>query len=286
MTRYIDRDGYTFAKTYSKYVSLCWNFKPTIIKDHWELSYNIATPEHGTGVFYNYFHLRLGRWLTAKLYLPRLIKPYLLIKPSGYKVWMDRKYGFVIRQNGDFHSVYYGIRPDDDSYRGQAPYNFYNYFPGYKHTRLVKSVVFKPNGAVYGSINYRKDIRGKQLSELREIEHNVPKKNITISDYDGEIITASYHVREDTREHGTGEFKWLSWITKNKKQKYIRLSFDKEVGTGKGSWKGGLLGVTINIEKHESTTEAILRWINTEKQKDNKNSSSRIDVSVIDWYPA
>lgn len=266
------------------HVSLCWNFNPTLLSSHWELSYNITTPAHATGVFYNYIQLRLGKWIAAKLYLPRLIKPYCSRKPSGYKIWITKKYGLVIRYNESHHSFYYGVNPEDDSQRGHAPYNRKNWFPGYKSTRLVKVTIYSPFGSWANRLVDKNHICGKALSELSKICKQIPKSCVVLIDYDRELINCQYYVREDVYEHGDGYFKWLKWFTKNKKKRYVCLEFDKEVGVEKDSWKGGLCGTTIELQHtYEKPEDAILRWICEEKFKDNKGSNHRIELDIYEW---
>jgi len=73
--------------------------------------------------------------------------------------------------------------------------------------------------------------------------------------YDGEVIPCTFWVEE--REWRP---KWLTWTGRWKDvNRYIEIKFDKEVGRRKGSWKGGCVGCSYNLEEDETPMECIKR---------------------------
>jgi hypothetical protein len=78
--------------------------------------------------------------------------------------------------------------------------------------------------------------------------------------YDGEICPCTFWVEE--REWRP---KWLTWTGLFKKvERYIEIVFEKEVGKGKGSWKGGVVGCGYDLLPGETPMNCIKRM---EKEK-------------------
>jgi len=73
--------------------------------------------------------------------------------------------------------------------------------------------------------------------------------------YDGQEIGCDYW--KESREWRP---KWLTWTSLfAKKENYIEIRFDSEVGHGKGSWKGGVIGTSYNMKPNETPEECIKR---------------------------
>lgn len=96
---------------------------------------------------------------------------------------------------------------------------------------------------------------GKEYLPLEE-NNLVYKYHYDYKDkYDGEICPCTFWVEE--REWRP---KWLTWTGRWKDvKKYIEIKFDKEVGKGKGSWKGGCVGCGYDLKPGESPIECIQR---------------------------
>jgi hypothetical protein len=107
-----------------------------------------------------------------------------------------------------------------------------------------------------------------------------PKVRFEFEDFDGEKITATTHIEEWEWRHGTGWFKWLSWFCKPYIRRTLELSFDKEVGPEKGSWKGGTVGTAIEMLPGELHEAAFKRYC--EKDHRSKYRSYRVKfVGVV-----
>ena len=52
---------------------------------------------------------------------------------------------------------------------------------------------------------------------------------------------------------------WLPWVKMTHRE--LDLSFDKELGSGKGSWKGGTIGGSAPMLENETPEEALERYL-------------------------
>lgn len=76
-----------------------------------------------------------------------------------------------------------------------------------------------------------------------------------IDSYDGSEIDCEYW--KESREWRP---KWLTWTKLfADKHEYIEINFKQEVGPGKGSWKGGVMGCSYNLLPGETPEECIRR---------------------------
>ena len=73
--------------------------------------------------------------------------------------------------------------------------------------------------------------------------------------FDGQVIPTKVYVEE--REWRQRWLKWTSLFANVRR--VIEVSFSKEVGSRKGSWKGGTVGCSYPINKGESALECIKR---------------------------
>lgn len=101
----------------------------------------------------------------------------------------------------------------------------------------------------------RKDIRGGDAFEAqRQAEAACQKARFLIED-DGRRITATTHIQEREWRLGQGLWRWLSLFRKPMVKRSLSIEFEKEVGPDRGSWKGGLIGTSIEMlpgELHEA----------------------------------
>lgn len=73
--------------------------------------------------------------------------------------------------------------------------------------------------------------------------------------YDGKVIPCTFWVEE--REWRP---KWLTWTGRWKDvDRYIEIVFSDEVGSRKGSWKGGCIGCSYTLKEGETPMECIKR---------------------------
>lgn len=176
---------------------------------------------------------------------------------DGYWNYIPREYGFSAYYEA-LH-IYYGIQPGQWS--KSDPKNSDHskcYFIPWNSFRRVRYDFYNLDGSFFGSapdVNGR--IAWKNLERMRE---TAPKIKFKFKDFDGEENTATCYIEEMEWRRGTGWFKWLGWICKPNICRFLDITFEKEVGYNKGSWKGGTMGHSITMEKGESPIAAFKRY--------------------------
>lgn len=81
--------------------------------------------------------------------------------------------------------------------------------------------------------------------------------------YDGEVTVARVNIEERTWIRG--KWKWLRSILQfipgcKLVKRYMEIEFRDEVGSKKGSWKGGILGMGFDMKPNESLDECFARF--------------------------
>lgn len=84
-----------------------------------------------------------------------------------------------------------------------------------------------------------------------------------VDHYDGEKILAKCNIEE--REWIRGTWSWLRAVLKyvpgcRMVSRVINIDFNKEVGSEKGSWKGGILGMSYDMLKGETMSDTFKRF--------------------------
>ena len=83
-----------------------------------------------------------------------------------------------------------------------------------------------------------------------------------VDNYDGSTILTTVYCEHRIWTRGTSWVSWIKWFTKPMIITSLSLSFDQEVGKGKGSWKGGTIGHSIDMLDGETSEEACVRYCN------------------------
>lgn len=106
-----------------------------------------------------------------------------------------------------------------------------------------------------------REVRRAQYEWQREFEKNeLPKAVFAIEDYDGDKREATTFIEEREWRFGRGVFKWLSIFRKPMVKRTLSIELNEEVGPEKGSWKGGLMGTSIDLLPGELHEAAFARW--------------------------
>lgn len=183
-----------------------------------------------------------------QILLPQLIKPF------GKYSEHSREYGFSLSDMGngyDFLQVFFGPQTHDSS----TTKNWCKHLP-WKQWRCVRWSVYTPDGTHFASEEKGK---GKFL-EFCETKRTCPSSKFDFQDYDGEKIIATCIIEEREWHRGEGWFKWLKYFYQTKVARSLDLQFSAEVGTEKGSWKGGTIGHGIDMLNSESPQQAFERY--------------------------
>lgn len=173
---------------------------------------------------------------------------------GGYCEIMPVEYSFKYhtRHSPDMQSmvfIYYGMQ---DQYQWPA-----------RHGRFGGSIIFTLPWREWVFSHHEILNLDKSLFKLlgkREFASEVdgiPMVRFLFRDgYDGAEITCTAYIERRTWEKGSGWFSWMKKVCKPLVITSMCLDFDKEVGSEKGSWKGGTLGHSCDIEGGQSPEDA------------------------------
>jgi hypothetical protein len=180
---------------------------------------------------------------------------------TGYWETHPRRYGFSLSDVGngyDFFQCFFGPQTHDSS----TTKDWCKHLP-WKQWDHVRHSLYTPTGEHYYTEPRRthrtKRSAGGFLEYFRKKEE-CPKVHFGFEDYDGELIVATCCIEEREWHKGSGWFKWLRWFSSPKVCRSLDLAFSAEVGTEKGSWKGGTIGHGIDMLPGESPKEAFQRY--------------------------
>lgn len=220
--------------------------------------------------------------LTLTLELPAIIKPVVTkiyprwdeetVKRIGRDYYLDytvKEYGFCYAEKA-IH-IRYGAQTDsivDD----KSKVLWCNWLQERCHAYRF----FNHDGTEASSYLYAhkkaKKVKTHWIDNVRAERDKVTKSHFLVKDSDGEEILVSTYIEEMEYRRGEGNFKWLSWFYKPTIYKKLDISFSKEVGSEKGSWKGGLCGTSFNIYSKETSEDCFKRFIAAEDAKTGRHS--------------
>lgn len=288
MTSKIDNDGYRTLKIIPGWATLKYKFNSEYMRDWLELTFNAEASSDTSKNYTNYFCLRLFALLQAKLYTKRFVKPLTVdyVSKCGqykYPLNFNKQYGFRLTE-GSSLSIYYGTVHRDGSYTGYAPEREKSWFLGYGAMRMVRYSLLDSKQNPIASYQSSNDLK---LSEYHDPSKPIAKTLregliFTVRDnFDDKLIKGSFVIVRCEYVRGTGIWRWLEYFTKRKVYTRMQLEFDQELGSEKGSWKGGLTGLSIPILPDQTPLDALQVWSWLERKKDNKGSRHRIDLTVV-----
>lgn len=192
-----------------------------------------------------------------------------IIKPFGEK-WdqHSREYGFLW-VDGAVH-YYYGPQTYDSVSTRSGLWNV-----PWLQKRHVRQSLYGLKGELMWQWFDRRDGR-RSFDAYYWAKGALPKVEFEIEDYDGKRIKAATHIEEREWRHGEGWFKWLSLFVPRRIHRSLDIEFAAEVGTEKGSWKGGLIGTSIEMLPDELHEAAFRRYCALEHR--GKHGSYRIKL--------
>lgn len=231
----------------------------------------------------------LGGYLlgwTFRIWLPEIIKPHRIrhtactwdaatIERMGrdwYEEAFPREYGF--RLSGGFLQVFLGAQTHDSSttqdWCTHLPWTQWHF-----HRHSFHGLAGEPLKEWIEPRRRKRDGSGfDRFSEQRAFKDTMPKVVFEIEDHDGERIRATTHIQEREWTFGEGAFQWLRFFRRNMVRRSLDISFDKEAGPEKGSWKGGTMGTGIDMLPGESHEQAFRRFC--EQDHHSKYRSYRV----------
>lgn len=177
-----------------------------------------------------------------------------------YFNYYEREYGFSL-SDGDFFQLHYGVQAGFGNLpKGVEEKTWCKHLP-WTQWRMIRHSYHNLDGSIYS-------VR-KPKSSWEE-QPGLPKVQFKFRDYDGEMITTTCYIEEREWHLGEGWFRWLSWFAKPKIRRSLDLTFDKEIGPEKGSWKGGTIGHGIDMQDGETPELAFKRYCQMEHRSKYK----------------
>jgi hypothetical protein len=166
----------------------------------------------------------------------------------------QRSYGFSLAEN---HLCVSLGRVTNDSTTTQS----WSMFLPWNEWRVVRRTLCGADGMPFWtSVEKDRQSTSDWYAELRQQRQLCPSLKYHFKDYDDEEIIVSTQIEEMEWHRGVGRFKWMSWFSRPKIRRSLMLEFTKEVGTRKGSWKGGTTGHSIELSQTELHEAAFRRY--------------------------
>jgi hypothetical protein len=167
-----------------------------------------------------------------------------------------REYGWSLSgDSGTKHFMLYLGRQTHDSSTTQS----WSCFLPWTEWRHVRHSLYGLDGSRFADM----PDRGRYIETLPErerLQEACPVRVFPFTDFDGEIIEATTRIEEREWRWGEGWWKWLSLFRKPKISRSLDIRFSKETGERKGSWKGGTVGHSIEMQPGELHESAFRRY--------------------------
>lgn len=229
-----------------------WSYSSTY--PHWAVVLRSRGEEGGDG---GRCSLRLSaRKATLIIALPNIVRPWReKVFPNWDAATVERfgrdwywrvdprRYGFSL--NDGHLSVYFGRETHDSS----TDQNWGCFLP-WTQWRHVRHSLYRLDGAHFWT-----EPKGAGWDAYWGAKEACPRAAFAFDDFDGQRLTATTRIEEREWHFGTGWFKWLSWFRRPKISRSLDIEFSDETGRDKGSWKGGVIGTSIEMlpgELHEA----------------------------------
>jgi hypothetical protein len=198
------------------------------------------------------FNVLIGRWW-FRVDLPPIVKPWRQWVDMSKYAWANRpgywdehanKYGFGLSPEGVIQ-VWHGAQTHDST----TDKTWCTHLP-WTQWRHVRRSFYGLQGEHFWT--EAKPCPWEVMDAKRK---GCPTVAFLIEDYDGQKITATTRIEEMEWLRGEKWCKWLSWFSKPRIRRSLDIAFSSEVGTEKGSLKGGMMGHGIDMlpgELHEA----------------------------------
>jgi hypothetical protein len=91
----------------------------------------------------------------------------------------------------------------------------------------------------------------KNIRDAEPADADQPTVSYFIIDgYDDKILQVKCRLTKTTFTRGTGLFSWLKYIYPIEEYIYVEMEFSDELGEGKDTWKGGVLGTSTLLKNN------------------------------------
>ena len=210
------------------------------------------------------------KWVdTSKYEWPRPSTP-----KSGYWEYIKREYGIIVAE--DTIHVRYGIQPGSWSSSDKKNSDHTKIFDiPWKNMTYQHEEFFTPEWNSYSTVYPKTKHGALDFELLQKVQDSVPKIQFKFNDFDGEEIIATCYISKRMWRHGTSWCKWIGYIRKPLNRYILDIQFSKETGYEKGSWKGGTIGHSTEIQYGEDPLEAFKRYGSAEDRYRNHGTQNR-----------
>lgn len=209
-----------------------------------------------------------------RIHIPMIIKRN---KSDGWD-YEGTEYGFTLTggdglcKGFEFLRIYYGKQ-----FNGRKS-KYKSWFLPWSQWRFVRMSYYNPDWSHFADEKIGKGL----YDENQKIKEACPVSVFRIIDFDGEKVIATCRIEQREWKWGEGWFKWLSVFKKSFIRNYLDIYYDKETGTGKGSWKGGTIGESCEIQNGESPFNALTRFMEKEHyRKEGKYKMKLVEQLTI-----
>lgn len=199
----------------------------------------------------------LPPWLIPGAKITRKFSSEMSSGRTEYTELVQRAYGIWFHSE-NYLSISYGIQ-DEHWDATESDRKHWSWLIPWLDWTHVRHTIYKPDGTFFAELE---DLPFCS-QEREEAISNCPKIRYQIYDLDGEIIEVTAQLEERQWNRGRGWWQWLKYFKKPIVRRSIDIDYASEVGTGKGSWKGGIMGHGIDIEPGETNIKALTRLYKT-----------------------
>lgn len=237
--------------------------------------------------FYNAVTLNLGRhWL--RITLPPWLKPVeervhakywdsATIARFGrdwYPVYHTRCYGFTVLE--DAVILYYGAQNHDDLTSQEPSRLTYLNLP-WKQYRFIAQRWYSPQAEL---LKTHLDTEPTWDGQYDWVRNELPKTGFLVRDESDQTnVVVQTYITEREWRHGTSWCRWLGWLRKPLIRRTLEITFEKEVGPSKGSWKGGLIAHSIELQPNETPLNAFTRYC--EQEHSSRDGRYRLKILKV-----
>lgn len=220
----------------------------------------------------------------ARTWLPKIMEPHRIkhtakswdaatvarMGRDWYYEYFPKEYGFCFTDGSV--SVHYGPQ----THSSVDTKSKLRFLP-WKQWRHVRYSLYDRAGELFWEQRQKTDIRGMAaFTDQYEAKKACPSVSFLIRDYDGQVLTARTVIDEREWKRGEKWCSWLSWFYPAKLRRRLEIDFSDEVGHEKGSWKGGLMGTSIDMLPGELHESAMRRYCAAEHL--DKSGKYRVDL--------
>jgi hypothetical protein len=196
------------------------------------------------------FWIKLGK-LERIFKLPPWLLPGKLVtrtyQSGTYKELVQRAYGFWYSAEDYFLQIHYGLQDESGDLGDRKIRKTWCW--------TIPWLAYDMVAHRYYYLDWTEFKKVPALKTWAEERATYPRCWFKIQDADGEIIQASGYLEEREWRRGLGWWKWVGKFTNPIIRPVIDITYEEEVGAAKGSWKGGMLGHSIDVDKTKSIVD-------------------------------